>query len=149
MVLETLGSHICNHMDGPQGPYSNCKKLGRERQIPYNYLIFRIKKIIQKLKNQAKIQRKDCDCHKWGVELGEMAELFLFFIRNKRKSVNCSVTSNSSQLHGLQPSRILCGRGSPGKNTGVGSQSLLQGFFPKQRLDPSLLHCRQILYYLH
>ena len=80
MVLETLGSHICNNMDGPQGPYSNCNKLGRERQIPYNYLIFRIKKIIQKLKNQAKIQRKDCGCHKWGVELGEMAELFLFFI---------------------------------------------------------------------
>ena len=34
------------------------------------------------------------------------------------------------------------------KNTGVGSISLLQGIFPTQRLNPGLLHCRQILYQL-
>ena len=34
---------------------------------------------------------------------------------------------------------------SPGKNTGVGSCSLLQGFFPTQGLNPGLPHCRQIL----
>ena len=34
---------------------------------------------------------------------------------------------------------------SPGKNTWVGSLSLLQGIVPNQRLNPSLLHCRQIL----
>ena len=37
---------------------------------------------------------------------------------------------------------------SPGKNTGVGSLSLLQGIFPTQGLNPGLPHCRQILYQL-
>ena len=38
----------------------------------------------------------------------------------------------------------------PGKprNTGVGSLSLLQGIFPTQESNYSLLHCRQILYQL-
>ena len=38
---------------------------------------------------------------------------------------------------------------SPGKNTGMGSHALLQGNFPTQGPNPSLLrlmHCRQILY---
>ena len=37
---------------------------------------------------------------------------------------------------------------SPGKNTGVGRHSLLQGIFPIRGLNPGLLHCRQILYCL-
>ena len=37
---------------------------------------------------------------------------------------------------------------SPGKNTGVGCHSLLQGIFPTQGLNPGLLHRRQILYHL-
>ena len=37
---------------------------------------------------------------------------------------------------------------SPGQNTGVGSLSLLQGFFPTQGSSPGLPHCRQILYQL-
>ena len=37
---------------------------------------------------------------------------------------------------------------SPGKNTGVGSLSLLQGNFPTQELNRGLLHCRRILYQL-
>ena len=36
----------------------------------------------------------------------------------------------------------------PGKNTGVGCHSLLQGIFLIQGLNPGLLHCRQILYHL-
>ena len=36
--------------------------------------------------------------------------------------------------------------GSLGKNTGVGSHFLLQGFFPTQRLNPGLPHCRQTLH---
>ena len=35
----------------------------------------------------------------------------------------------------------------PSKNTGVGSHSLLQGIFLIQGANPSLLHCRQILYH--
>ena len=42
-----------------------------------------------------------------------------------------------------------CPWNSPGKNTGVGSHSLLNGFFPTQGSNPGLLQCRQILYHLH
>ena len=48
----------------------------------------------------------------------------------------------------MQPTRLLCPWDSPGKNTGVGSLSLLQGIFPTQRLNPGLPHCRQILHQL-
>ena len=37
---------------------------------------------------------------------------------------------------------------SPGKNSGVGCHSLLQGIFPTQGQNAGLLHCRQILYRL-
>ena len=37
---------------------------------------------------------------------------------------------------------------SPGKNTGVGCQALLQGIFPTQRSNTGLSHCRQILDHL-
>ena len=36
----------------------------------------------------------------------------------------------------------------PGKSTGVGCQSLLQGIFLTQGLNPGVLHCRWILYHL-
>ena len=36
----------------------------------------------------------------------------------------------------------------PGKNTRVGSHSLLQGFFPTQESNLGILHYRQILYHL-
>ena len=37
---------------------------------------------------------------------------------------------------------------SPGKNTEVGSHSLLQGIFPTQGSNPGLLHCMWVLYRL-
>ena len=52
------------------------------------------------------------------------------------------------QPHGLQPARLLCPKNSPGKNTRVGSCSLLQGIFQTQGLNLGLLHCRWILYCL-
>ena len=48
----------------------------------------------------------------------------------------------------MHPQRLLCPWNSPGKNTRVGSHSVLQGIFPTQRLNPGFLHCRQILYHL-
>ena len=51
-----------------------------------------------------------------------------------------SVVSNSFRPHGLQPTRLLCPWDSPGKNTGVGCRSLLQGIFLTQGSNPSLLH---------
>ena len=47
--------------------------------------------------------------------------------------------SNSLQPHGLEPARLLCSWHSPGKNTGVGCHFLLQGIFPTQRSNLSLL----------
>ena len=44
--------------------------------------------------------------------------------------------------------RLLCPWNSPGKNTGVGSHSILQGIFPTQGSNLGLPHCRQILYHL-
>ena len=43
---------------------------------------------------------------------------------------------------------MVCPWNSPGKNTGVGCHSLLQGIFATQGLNPGLLHCGQILYHL-
>ena len=47
--------------------------------------------------------------------------------------------------HGLQLTRFLCQWNSPGKNTGVGSHSLLQGIFWTQGQNSGLLHCRHSL----
>ena len=47
--------------------------------------------------------------------------------------VSRSVMSNPSQPHGLEPGWP---RNSPGKNTGVGSRSLLQGNLPNPGMEP-------------
>ena len=50
-----------------------------------------------------------------------------------------------------QSARLLCPCDSPGKNTGMGCHAFLQGIFPTQGSNPSLLHllhCREILYCL-
>ena len=52
----------------------------------------------------------------------------------------CAVMSDSLQLHGLQPARLLHSWDFPGKNTGVGCHFLLQGSFPTQGLSSGLLH---------
>ena len=46
------------------------------------------------------------------------------------------------------PTGLLCPWDSPGKNTGVGCHSLLQGIFLIQESNLGLLHWRQILYHL-
>ena len=48
--------------------------------------------------------------------------------------------------HGLYPTRVICPWTCPGKNTGVGCHTLLQGIFPTQESILSLLHFRQIVY---
>ena len=76
------------------------------------------------------------------VEFGDTA------YKVKSESVSCLVLSDSLRLHELQPARLLCPWNSPGNNTGVGRHYLLQGTFPTQEMNPSLLFCRQILYNL-
>ena len=86
-----------------------------------------------------------CSCH------GQSLQENLLCVTGNRSSrhdqslsplVSCSVTSDSL------PARLLCPWDSPGKNTGVGCPSLLQGIFLMQGLNPELPHCRQILYLL-
>ena len=58
-----------------------------------------------------------------------------------------SFMSDSLQSHQpSQPARLLSPWNSPGKNTGVGSHSFLQGIFPTQGMNLGLPKCRQILY---
>ena len=48
--------------------------------------------------------------------------------------------SESLGPYGLQPSRLLCPRDSPDKNTGMGCHALLQKIFPTQGSNLCLLH---------
>ena len=48
----------------------------------------------------------------------------------------------------LRPHGLYSPWNSPCQNTGVGSLSLLQGIFPTQESNQSVLHCRWILYQL-
>ena len=47
-----------------------------------------------------------------------------------------SVMSSSLQPHGWESARLLCPWNSPGKHTGVGSRSLLQGNPPNSGIEP-------------
>ena len=57
-----------------------------------------------------------------------------------RKHAVTLVVADSLQHYGLWPTRLLCPWDSPGKNTSVGCQGLLQGIFPTQGLNTHLLH---------
>ena len=54
--------------------------------------------------------------------------------------IGCLVVSDSLRPRGLECTRLLCPWNSPGKNTGVGCHSLLQGIVPNQGSNPGLLH---------
>ena len=62
----------------------------------------------------------------------------------------CSVNQSCPTLQFMDctPSGSSVHGDSPGKSTGVGCHTLLQGTFPTQRLNPGLPHCRWILYHL-
>ena len=68
-------------------------------------------------------------------------------------TTNRRVPSDGSEVKVIQSYPTLCDPmdnpwNSPGPNPGVGSLSLLQGIFPTQGSNPSLLHCRWIPYQL-
>ena len=76
--------------------------------------------------------------------------LFLFNLRSFTMQCVLSRFScvDSLQPYELWPTRFLCPRDLPGKNTGVGCCALLQEIFLTHGLNLGLLHCRQILYRL-
>ena len=83
-------------------------------------------------------RKKFCEGHIpvcWVREMGPFIE-FMWKVKVKvaqsRPSLRPSVVSWSS----------------PGRNTGMGCHSLLQGIFPTQESTGGLLHCRHILYQL-
>ena len=67
-------------------------------------------------------------------------------------AVLCLVAQLCLNLFDPMDSSVLPGSSvhgnSPGKNIGVGCHALFLGIFPTQRLNPSFLHCRRILYQL-
>ena len=63
--------------------------------------------------------------------------------------LSCSVVYDSCDPMDCNPPGSSVHGDSPGKNTGVGCNALLQGIFPTQGSNPSLPHCRCILYCLN
>ena len=59
-----------------------------------------------------------------------------------------SVISESLRPPDHSPPGSSVHGGSPGKNTGVGCDALLQGVLATQGWNPGLLHCRQVPYHL-
>ena len=82
-------------------------------------------------------------------QAAEWQETFANDMTNSTHNIHCCLVTKSclSGLHGLESARILCPWGFPDKNTGVGSHFLLQGIFPTQGMNASLLHGRWILYH--
>ena len=68
-----------------------------------------------------------------------------FMFLNESESESCSVVSYS-----LRPRGLYSPWNSPGRNTGVGSCSLLQGIFPTEGSNPAFPHYRLLdSTYLH
>ena len=63
------------------------------------------------------------------------------FRQLERKWVSVTHPSPTLLPHGPQSTRLLCPWNFPGKNTGVGGHSLLQGILSTQGLNLGLLHC--------
>ena len=68
--------------------------------------------------------RRLCSAHSW-APFWQLSSVFCA----------CSVVSSSLWSRGLQPTELLCPRGSPGKNTITGCHLLLQGL-PHPRIKP-------------
>ena len=86
----------------------------------------------------------------WGCKESDTTQQLLQLGNNKTIDSESEVTQSSTlRPHGLQPTRLLHPQDFPGKNTGMGCHFLLREIFPTQRLNPSLLHCRQILNLSH
>ena len=81
-------------------------------------------------------------CHSLKPKLVTILSFLSVVVQSESESVRCSFMSDSLRPHRLYPASLHCPWNSPGKNTGVGSQSLLQGSFPIQGLNLGLLHCR-------
>ena len=73
----------------------------------------------------------------WFTDLTFLCNIVLY----RRCHQVASVVSDSVRPHGLQPTRLLCPWDSPGKNTGVGCQTLTKGHIHNWALFPLWLSC--------
>ena len=82
------------------------------------------------------------------LQKGMEGHLLILHYKNKYIRLHAQSLSHASFVAtpGLQPARLLCPWNSPGKNTEVGSRSLLQEIFPTQGSNSGILHCRWILH---
>ena len=82
-----------------------------------------------------------------GIQRAHLDPLFLSCVSRvspltcETERISCSVLSDSLGPHGLQPTRLLCPGDSPGKSTGVGCYTFLQGIFLTQRSNLGLMDC--------
>ena len=91
------------------------------------------------------VDAEECDC--WITLL--YSKTIVNVVRNCQSESVCHlVVLTLSWPHGLEPIRLLCPWNSPGRNTGVGCYSPLQGIFLTQGSNLGPLHSRQILYHL-
>ena len=97
---------------------------------------------LQSWGNEGTKVKKTCSRSRQGVKI---AFFFLFTQISLTLLFSRSVMFHSLIPHELQPTWLLCVWNSPGKNTAVGSHSLLHGIFPTQGANLSLLHYNQIL----
>ena len=84
------------------------------------------------------------DCIVHGILQARILEWVAFLF-----SRGSSQPSDQTQVSHLQADSLPAEPQGKPKNTGVGSLSFLQGFFPTQELNQGLLYCRQILYQLN
>ena len=78
--------------------------------------------------------------------MGSMGKLYFQFC-HKPKTTLKTVAKKQKTL--TDPAMFLCPKNSPSKNTGVDSQSHLQGIFPTQESNLGLPHFRQGLCHLN
>ena len=110
--------------------YKLCEKFQAQRlHVPWFYSNYIYKRAT--LQRQAKVDI----CHIWVCRQKVRVLDIQFFL--------------TLQPHGLQPTRLLCLWNFPGKNTGVGNHSLLQGIFLTQGLTQVSCIAEGILYCLN
>ena len=96
-----------------------------------------------------------------GVTISYQTEITVFLVTYSQKWHPLNITVYIGCMHlvaqlclplcdpiDCSPSGFSALGDSPGKNSGVGYHALLQGIFPTQGSNPSLLHCKQILHHL-
>ena len=128
------------HLD-PQRPNSGCRGIGGVQMSPE----FLFGKTAKSWGWMLAFFSKECECSQsytaMHLKSGYTGKFYTF------ESVSPSGTSDSATPWTVAR-RFLCPWDPPGRSTGVGSHSLLQGIFPTRGPHPGLLHCRQGLCHL-